>query len=124
MFLPVAFMVAKTINAYVRMKMYCVIRVRLIMRSMQMIKTIRMPLIAAPFPNIYFGFIHDFTAFDIMIKRIDALCIELTLVFALLAAMSVGGYANLQKSYSRLGKPSKKLFPSTSRYGLKFFKPT
>ena len=84
MFLPVAFMVEKTINAYVRMKMYCVIRVRLIMRSMQMIKTIRLPLIAAPFPNIDFGFSHDFTAFDIMIKIINALCIEVTLVFAYL----------------------------------------
>ena len=80
--LPVAFMAAKTINAYVRTKMYCVIRVRLIMRSIKIIKTVRMPLIAAPFPNKDFGFGHDFTVIDIIIKRINALRIEITLVFA------------------------------------------
>ena len=75
-------MAAKTINEYVRTKMYCVIRVRLRMRSMRMIKTVRMPLIAAPFPNIDFGFCHNFMVIDIIIRRIHTLCIEVTLIFA------------------------------------------
>ena len=80
-FLPVAFMAARTINAYVRAKMYCVIRVRLIMRSMKIIKTVKMPLIAAPFQNKDFRFDHDLTFFNIIVKRINALCINVISLF-------------------------------------------